>query len=544
MTKMLNLISVKTKLGALVVIPIAILIVTVFMSITSMKALIESVDTLHGDRVIPLKQIKVVSDNYAVNIVDLLHKYRAGILDEHNTLSQINSAKTLAKNSWQQYLSTYLTPQESILVEQAKNALTPVLALISTYENKIRSGALKSISAKEFNQELYTTFDPLGLRLAALIDLQLDEAEKIKKSADEKFDFIRKLFITTAIVVVILLSFGALQLNHSIQKPVNALKETILHIAKNTDLTYRAEIKGKDELAQMAYGFNQMLDKIHELVKDVHNATHSLAASAEEMSSISTQVSQTTSIQSEQSDAIASSINQMSTAIEDVANNAATSSELASNANKAAERGQSRIQSNIDSINQLAQTVDENTSNIGQLNKKIGEITQVVLMIQNVAEQTNLLALNAAIEAARAGDSGRGFAVVADEVRQLAHNTQNATSKINEMITSLQTAAQQAVESMENAQTNATASVEQAQESSQVLEEIVLAVDNIVDMNNQVSTTTEEQTTVASLISKNIGEFALNIKEVNDNASSNTQASSEVAHLASSLQEKIATFKV
>ena len=541
---MLNSFSVRARLTALSVVPIVLFIAAIVVSLSIMVKLVRGIDTIYDDRVVPLKQIKEVSDNYAVNIVDLFHKHRAGVINKSSALNDIAMAKKQADSNWQSYLSTYLTPKEKRLVEDVKVKLAPVLVLIENNINLLKRDELPNIPAPQFNQELYDTFDPLSSSLAKLIDLQLEEAERIRTESDSQFVDTKFYFILSAVIVVLFSSIGAWLVYQSIQNPINVLRKTIVNIAKSTDLTLRAKVQGKDEIAQMASGFNDMLGKIHHLVKNVNQATHSLATAAEQMSTISSQVSVTTSEQAQKTSSIATSVEQMSTAIEEVAQSATSSSTRANEANNAAIQGQSKIKDNIDAINLLANTVDENTDKIASLNQQTSEITQVVLMIQGVAEQTNLLALNAAIEAARAGESGRGFAVVADEVRQLAHNTQNATTKINDMITKLQSSAQEAVKSMEGAQANAAESVSHAKDSSQVLEEIVSTVNEIADMNIQVSATTEEQTAVAGTISQNINEFAMSVSEVTENANNSAQASSEVAQLAAGLQQQVVKFAV
>lgn len=509
-----------------------------------MGRLVSGIDSLYDDRIVPLKQIKTVSDNYAVNIVDLLHKYRAGTIERTSLISAVNDAKSTAEQQWQAYLQTTLTSEELRLVSNVENKLLPVQEHLSALLKAINNGEFSSLSQKQFVADLYTLFDPLSSSYQDLIDLQLKEANSFKQQADENYQLIRFAMIAAIVILILLLLVVAYFIYRSIQNPVMCLRHTITQIASGADLTLRAEVKGSDEIADTAQNFNAMLSRIHTLVTDMAGATLTLSSAAEQMNSISIQVASTATEQEQQSAMIATAITQMSSAIEQVAHNACATSEKAVNADTKAQQGQQAVADNIESINTLSALVNQNTVLITDLNAQTNEINQVVMMIQGVAEQTNLLALNAAIEAARAGDSGRGFAVVADEVRQLAHNTQKATASINEMITKLQNMAQQAVGAMENAESSAKESVDHAQYSSQVLSEINHEVTEISDMNTQVSTATQEQQLVANELSSNINEFSSSITSVSESSQQNAQASQELAELASRLQEQVGAFKI
>jgi methyl-accepting chemotaxis protein len=510
---MLNNYSVRTRLAVLALLPIMIFLITSFFSINTMGKLVAGIDSLYDDRVVPLKQIKHVSDNYAVNIVDLLHKYRAESITKSALLANINDARNTADDEWKAYLSTQLTAEEKRLVDNVESKLKPVLTHLNNLILSINSSEFLSLPQKQFVYELYQLFDPLSASYQALIDLQLKEASDFKVKADENYQFIKLIMSVTIAILILLLLIVAYFIYSSIQNPLMSLRDTITHIATNADLTARAEVQGKDEIADTASNFN-------------------------------IQVASTATQQEQQSAMIATAITQMSSAIEQVAQNAQTTSDKATSADIKAGQGQQAVADNIESINTLSTLVNTNTQLITDLNTQTNDINQVVMMIQSVAEQTNLLALNAAIEAARAGDSGRGFAVVADEVRQLAHNTQKATASINEMITKLQGMAQQAVNAMGNAESSAKESVDHANYSSQVLSEINREVTEIADMNTQISTATQEQKMVANELSSNINEFSASITSVSESSQQNAQASQELAQLAAMLQGQVNVFKV
>ncbi|WP_416306742.1 methyl-accepting chemotaxis protein [Neptunicella sp. SCSIO 80796] len=540
---MLNALTVKTRLAIMAILPAAIFILMSAIVISMLTSQNHGIQSLYSDRVVPLKQIKYVSDNYAVSIVDLLHKYRAGMLSQTEVLNRISQAQKNADKEWAAYLSTKLTAHEVQLVNKVKQYLGPVERLIKKYQQMISQGTLIDYSASEFNQEMYAAFDLLSESYNSLIELQQSEAQLFRDESRDNFDTTQTLLIAATIMVLILMLAVAYFIYQSVHRPLINLQQTIVEIEQSTNLTLRVDVVGKDEFANTATAFNLMLERIHKLVTEVSQATVTLASAAEEMHAISTQVASTATEQEHQNTMIATAITEMSAAIQEVANNALQTSQRASEADKQAELGQTKVKQNIQSISDLSVVVNESTDVIQQLHNQANEINQVVQLIQSVAEQTNLLALNAAIEAARAGDSGRGFAVVADEVRQLAHNTQKATESISDMIGKLQVSAKQSVDSMSRAQERANESVGHAEDSSNVLADIIQAMSEIADMNAQVSTATEEQTMVANEISENVNEFSISIGSVTESSQQNAQASSDLANLAEKLQQQVNIFK-
>ncbi|XAW88709.1 methyl-accepting chemotaxis protein [Vibrio sp. CDRSL-10 TSBA] len=248
--------------------------------------------------------------------------------------------------------------------------------------------------------------------------------------------------------------------------------------------------------------------------------------------------------QETETDMVATAMNEMATTVHDVASNAAKAADAANDADKQAEQGAKVVAQTVSSIGSLSESVNLSSEKLHIVQQDVVNISSILDVIRAIADQTNLLALNAAIEAARAGEQGRGFAVVADEVRSLAARTQGSTSEIQSIIEQLQSGTKSSVEVMNQVKSLADDCVDQASRTGGVLQLITDAVGVINDMNMQIASASEQQSTVAETINENV----VNVKRIaqeNAVASNQTRSSStEIARLADQLNELVTQFKL
>lgn len=206
----------------------------------------------------------------------------------------------------------------------------------------------------------------------------------------------------------------------------------------------------------------------------------------------------------------------------DVANSAETTSQSASLVAAATEELSASVKEINRQVTHASNTAEEAKDNaiaiqddVQRLSEDAQGIGEVILLINDVAEQTNLLALNATIEAARAGEAGKGFAVVASEVKNLARQTTQATTKIEEQIMEVQKATQNVVGKIENIVKRVNEIHEVSSAIAAAVEEQGAATNDIADKVRVVSTESESVSDqVGHIARSSAGSYASAIKVI------------------------------
>ena len=259
-----------------------------------------------------------------------------------------------------------------------------------------------------------------------------------------------------------------------------------------------------DELASIELMLRMRKAELRAIVGRGADTSDAILQSAEEDVANIQGISENLLRQQQETELLATAIEELNRSIHEVAGNASSTSVLVSNVMRATQEGQHSVDLTTTAVNSLHDELTAASTIIGELARNSQQIEQILEVITSIADQTNLLALNAAIEAARAGEQGRGFAVVADEIRSLALKTRSSTAEIQNMIHQLQGAAGQAVQTMEAGREGSANCRARANETGQQLQRMAGMLEQVTDASHQIAVAVEEQAAVTDEVARNI----------------------------------------
>ncbi|WP_029653027.1 methyl-accepting chemotaxis protein [Marinobacter daepoensis] len=540
----LSNLSLKFRLVTLVSIPLLAIAGLSLYALLVFSDINRGVSSIYSDRVVPLKDLKIISDDYAVLVVDTINKANAGRMTPEEALRQIEIAESEIRANWVEYTQTLLTAREQQLVRETERLLSEANKGIAEAKKILRNAPSNAQGQlDQIDGPLYDVIDPVTEKIGELIHLQLEVAASERESVGEIYSKSLMLYPTTAVVAAVLSIGASVLIILSITGPIQSMKTLMGAVAEQSDLSRRIDVKGKDELAQLGHSLNHMLNEFDQVISRLSLVSDEVATASEELSSINASVERNIESQSGQTDQVATAMNQMSAASNDVARSAEEAQSAARSAKEQGIEGRVRGEKGREALHRLSEDIRRVASQINSLESKSLEIQKVTQVINEIADQTNLLALNAAIEAARAGEHGRGFSVVADEVRSLAKRTQTSTAEIADVIQGLTEESKATVAVMQSG-------LEQVEENRMLIDDVAEtlnaigdAIDHIVQMGEQIASAAEEQSVAAEQVSGNLTHIVDLSSQNLDGAKQSSEASHELARLAAEMKDRVSSFR-
>nr|WP_085710957.1 MULTISPECIES: methyl-accepting chemotaxis protein [unclassified Pseudomonas] len=498
-----------------------------------------------------------LADDGAYTLKDSEGKDGAQFIEQASQVSQVSRLMLQAMNEARVRLDQSRKGDDSAKgnIEQAAQAQTQAEQLKSTVKDEGYLTVLNEVSGHiaGFNDKLAeytgllaqekTVYEQLHQRAAEVVE-RVDQAyvaQDVAMQGELKKNSV--LIIGSSALALLVGLIAAWVITRLIVAPLRSVMLVAQRIAAG-DLSATVEVTRRDEIGQLMQSMQQMGAGLSSIVSGLQAGIEQLASSAQSLSAVTEQTNLEVSSQKEETEQVATAMNQMTATVHDVARNAEEAALAAQTADGKVESGQQVVRQSMARIEQLADSATSASSSIESLSAEIQNIGTVLEVIKSVAEQTNLLALNAAIEAARAGEQGRGFAVVADEVRALARRTQQSTEEIERLVSALRSAAHSSVQQIQSSGELVKLAVSDALQTESALGSIAAAVSLIQQMNQQIAAAAEEQSSVAEEINRSVTSIRASADQSSIAMRGNAASSVELAQLGSELRGMVGHFRL
>ncbi len=357
------------------------------------------------------------------------------------------------------------------------------------------------------------------------------------------------------IAMVVLLIIGiaiAVYMGKRITSPLILATSQMVRMSNNDfsdneemEKVRRLPAREHNEIGQIAKALDLMHTNIRDLMMKISDTTSYVASASEELSASASQSAKASEMVANSCTSVAQSCSGQITAVAGASTETKTfvnnmqefqdaigkTTEMIKNTNEAAKKGASDMTNATNMMGSIKDSVESTASVVEALGDQLKNIDTFVDTIAEIASQTNLLSLNASIEAARAGEMGKGFAVVASEISKLADQSNDAASKITELIEEIMKNSDEAVTAMRQG-------AQSVVDGTQTVNEAGNTFNNIVDMVYSISEQSERMSEIVNNLSDGTDTIAQNISKIEDMSAN---VADETQNVSAASQEQTAS---
>ena len=309
------------------------------------------------------------------------------------------------------------------------------------------------------------------------------------------------------------------------------------------DLTVRATVT-EDVTGAIADSLNYTTEEFRKLVSRIITAVEQMGQATKEAEDISKGLLDATQKQANEIQTAGEAVQLITKSIKEVDSSAARSAEVARRTLAVTEQGAQAVRNTISGMDGIREQIQDTSKRIKRLGESSQEIGEIVDLISDITEQTNVLALNAAIQAASAGEAGRGFSVVAEEVQRLAERSGEATKQIGALVKTIQGDTHDAVAAMEKSTLGVVEGAKLSDVAGQSLRETEQVSNELAELINSISTSTQVQTDMANEVASVMEEILKITVQTTEGTRLTANSVAQLTGLASDLKGSVAGFKL
>ena len=437
----------------------------------------------------------------------------------------------LARQENEDLSGTLLNAEALLDTEQLKQIEIALQDLFGTGEIYVDNIIAQNFAVWTEQEKLFNDKKEILLNSIALLQEAVDNEfnatlDELTRNSEEGL----RLAMAIAVVVIIIVLFLYVLIFRSVISPIKSVITMLTDLAEGEgDLSKTVQVNSDDEFGEMARAMNTFIANIGDIVSDIRIAADTLASHSYDLSTVSGQLVDSSTVLTARSENASAATEEMSVNINGMASTTEQMSINAANVSSIAVQMSTNMETVTDAVKGMSQTMGDiltmaregadissrangtsigATSTMNSLTETAARIGQVTEVIKKIAEQTNLLALNATIEAASAGEAGQGFAVVASEIKELARQSASAAEDIGQQIEGVRIS---------------------TEEAGRVISEVFTSVEKINTTSEAITVSIKEQNEAANIINNSISQANTGINDIARSISEVAKGGNEVS---------------